>query len=432
VRLTKAKRDGAEGFHISPQFLPGGDAVLFNVIDGAGVAVKVATVNLATGERNDVLDTDGFVVRYLASGHLAYGRDGSLMVMPYDVESRKIMGRPREALDDLLMGFPMAISLAHLGVSDTGTLVYISGPMIASGARVVAVNREGKMEPPIQSAERIFGPRYSPDGRQIAMAAQMPGSPVQVWVRNLDRGTFTRLTPEEEGWWPLWAPDGDRIFFPSRPDSSIPPNLAWVDADGSSLRELLTEGELGKQPTSWSPDGRTLIYHRNDHPETGWDVMAINLDTAEPQMLLGSRYNEMLGSLSPNGRWLAYVSDESGQLEVYVRSYPDLERKWQISTDGGLEPAWSVDGRELFYRNEEGNRMMVVPIRAEPQFSPGRPELLFEGEFAPSPWFGRNFDVAADGQKFLMVEYALPDDLGGEVKVVVNWFDELERIAPVQ
>jgi hypothetical protein len=160
--------------------------------------------------------------------------------------------------------------------------------------------------------------------------------------------------------------------------------------------------------------------------------MAINLDNPEPQMLLGSRYNEMLGSLSPDGHWLAYVSDESGQLEVYVRSYPDLEQKWQISTDGGLEPAWSADGRELFYRNKEGNRMMAVPIRAEPQFSPGRPELLFEGEFAPSPWFGRNFDVAADGQKFLMVEYALPDDLGGEVKVVVNWFDELDRIAPVQ
>ena len=122
------------------------------------------------------------------------------------------------------------------------------------------------------------------------------------------------------------------------------------------------------------------------------------------------------------------MSDESSRLEVYVRSYPDLEQKWQISTDGGIEPAWLADGSELYYRVEDGSKMMMVPISGEPQFSPGKPELLFEGEFAPSTWYGRNFDVAGDGEKFLMVEYPLPDDLGAELKVVVNWFNDVERL----
>ena len=430
VLLTKSKRDGTEGVFVGPQFLPGGDTVLFNVIDTSGVARQVATVDIATGLRQVVLDTDGFTASYVPSGHLVYGRDGSLMVAPFDLETRKVEGRHVEVLDDLLMGFPMDPALAHFAVSDSGTLVYVSGPMIETAAQIAEVNRDGRSDPPLHSAQIVYGPRYSPDGLQISMAAAPTrDSPVQVWVRDLARGTFTRLTPEEEGWWPLWSPDGARIFFPSRLDASTITNLAWVKADGSALRQLLTEGELGKQPTGWSPDGRTLIYHHNDHPETGWDVMAINLDDSEPQMLLGSRYNEMLGSLSPDGRWLAYVSDESGRLEVYVRSYPDLDQKWQISTDGGIEPAWSHDGRELFYRSEDGRSVMALPITAGPEFSPGRPGLLFEGEFAPSPWFGRNFDVAADGQTFLMVEYPLPDDLSSEVKVVVNWFHELERVS---
>jgi hypothetical protein len=174
-----------------------------------------------------------------------------------------------------------------------------------------------------------------------------------------------------------------------------------------------------------------LIFQRNDHPDSGWDVMALEPEEGgEPRVLLGSRFNEMLADLSRDGRWLAYASDESGRLEVYVRSYPDLERKWQISTAGGTEPAWSADGRELFYRDEDGSRMMAVSITTEPELTPGRPEPVFEGDYVPTPWFGRNFDVAPDGQSFVMVEHVFPDDINAELHVVVNWFTELAQLAP--
>ena len=239
------------------------------------------------------------------------------------------------------MGFPLASYLAHFAVADNGTLIYVSGPLIAAGSRLMRVDRAGNAEPLGQVEERFFGPRFSPDGTRLAMAAQIGSEPVQVWVRDLGRGTFTRLTLEGEAWWPVWSPDGRRIAFPAV-DETRRVDIAWIQADGSSPPEPLTRNELSEQPTTWTPDGRTLIFQRNDHPDSGWDVMALEPEEGgEPRVLLGSRFNEMLADLSRDGRWLAYASDESGRLEVYVRSYPDLERKWQISTDGGTEPAWS-------------------------------------------------------------------------------------------
>jgi hypothetical protein len=159
--------------------------------------------------------------------------------------------------------------------------------------------------------------------------------------------------------------------------------------------------------------------------------MALDLDgDAEPRVLLGSRFHEMLAHLSPDGNWLAYTSNESGRLDVFVRSYPDLERKWQVSTLGGIEPVWSADGAELFYRTENGRQVMRVKVDTHPDFDLGRPELLFEGDFVPPQWFGRNFDVAPDGQSFVLLESVLPENIDAKLQVVVNWFTELERLVP--
>jgi serine/threonine-protein kinase len=432
-QLTTVDREGGEYVHHNPKFLPGGEAVLFTILDDASVARGVALVDLETGEQTVLLAEVGGQTGYLTSGHLAYGEDGSLMVVPFDLKARKVTGRPAAVFDGLLMGSAIDRSLSHFAVADNGTLILVSGPLVSAGSRLVRVDRAGNATPFGQIEERFFGPRFSPDGSRLAVAAQVGGEPMQVWVRDLDRGTFTRLTLEGENWWPVWSPDGRRIAFPGRRDSSPVVDLAWIGADGSSGAEWLTQSELSNQPTTWTPDGRTLIYQRDIHPETAWDVMALEpAEGGEPRVLLGSRFNEMLADLSPDGRWLAYASDESGRVEVYVRSYPDLERKWQISTEGGLESVWSPDGRELFYRNEEGQGMMVVPITTEPEFRPGRPELLFEGDYAPSPWYGRNFDVAPDSQSFVMVEHVLPEDINTELQVVVNWFTELAKLAPTQ
>jgi serine/threonine-protein kinase len=432
-RLTTVDREGGEFIHVNPQFLPGGEVVLFTAMDNAGISKEVAVVDLETGERINLFTHGGSLARYLASGHIAYGLDGSLMVVPFNLESRQVTGRSEAVLDGLLMGFSMGSSLAHFAGADNGTLTYVSGPLVSAGSRLVRVDRAGNAAPLGQMEKRLFGPRFSPDGSRLAMFVAISGEPGQVWVRDLGRGTLTRLTLEGEGYWPVWSPDGRRIAFPSRRDSSPVVDLAWIEADGSSGAEWLTQSELSEQPTTWTPDGKTLIYHRNDHPETAWDVMALEPGEAgEPRVLLGTRFIEAQADISPDGRWLAYVSDESGRFEVYVRSYPDLERKWQISSDGGAEPVWSPDGRELFYRDEEGRVMTVVPITIEPDFSPGRPELLFEGEYVPSPGFGRNYDVAPDGRSFVMVEQVLPEDIEAELQVVVNWFTELAELAPTQ
>jgi serine/threonine-protein kinase len=431
-RLTTVDRDGGEFVHMNPQFLPGGEVVLFTAMDSAGISKEVMLVDLETGERINLFTHGGSLARYLASGHIAYGLDGSLMVVPFDLESRQVTGRPEPVLDGLLMGFSLSSYLAHFGVADNGTLAFVSGPLVSAGSRLMRVDRAGNAAPLGQMEKgNLSGPRFSPDGSRLAMWARVSGEPGQVWVRDLDRGTFTRLTLEGEGYWPVWSPDGRRIAFPSRRDSSPVVDLAWIEADGSSGAEWLTQSELDEQPTTWTPDGKTLIYHRNDHPDTGWDLMALEpAEGGEPRVLLGTRFTEGLADISPDGRWLAYVSDESGRLEVYVRSYPDLERKWQISTDTGGEPTWSRDGTELFYRHLDGLRMMAVPITTEPEFVPGRPELLFEGEYLPSPGWGRNFDVAPDGQSFVMVEQVLPEDIKAELQVVVNWFTELAELVP--
>lgn len=419
-----------EYLHASPQFLPGGEEVLFTVVDDSGVATEIALVSLRTGDRETLADHDGSIVRYLPSGHLAYGFDGSLMVVPFNLESRSVGAQPVVVFDGLLMSTALARLFAHFAVADNGTLVYVSGPLVATGMRLLSADRAGNVAPMGEEMERIFGPRFSPDGSKLALAATAGGLPFQIWVRDLGRGINTRVTMEGEGYWPVWSPDGRRIAFTSV-DEARQVDLSWIEADGSQAAERLTQSEILEQATTWTPDGRTLILHRDDHPESAWDVMALDLDgDAEPRVLLGSRFHEMLAHLSPDGNWLAYTSNESGRLDVFVRSYPDLERKWQVSTLGGIEPVWSADGAELFYRTENGRQVMRVKVDTHPDFDLGRPELLFEGDFVPPQWFGRNFDVAPDGQSFVLLESVLPENIDAKLQVVVNWFTELERLVP--
>ena len=425
-RLTQVELEGRkEYFHASPQFLPGGDEVLFTAVDDSGLATEIALVSLRTGNRETLVDHDGGIVRYIPSGHLAYGFDGSLMVVPFDLERRSVGSQPLAAFDGLLMSSALAGVFAHFAVADNGTLVYVSGPRVATGMRLLKADRAGNVAQMGVEMDRILGPRFSPDGNRLAIAAQSDNEPMQVWVRDLRRETFTRLTLEGEGWWPVWSPDGRRIAFTSV-DENRQVDLSWIEADGSRGAERLTQSEILEQATSWTPDGKTLILHRDDHPESAWDVLALDLDQdAQPRVLLGSGFHEMLAHLSPDGNWLAYTLNESGRFEVFVRSYPDLERKRQVSTLGGLEPVWSADGAELFYRTEDGRQVMRVKVVAEPDLELGHPELLFEGGFVPPQWFGRNFDVAPDGQSFLLLESVLPDSIDAKLQVVLNWSTEL-------
>jgi len=252
---------------------------------------------------------------------------------------------------------------------------------------------------------------------------------------DLSRETLTRLTFEgNSNFLPVWTPDGKRIAFTSykeRPTNKEgPSNIYWQRADGSGGLERLTTSDYLNSPTSWSPDGQLLAYFEVN-PTTGWDIWVLNLSDRKAQPFLRTPFNEIAPQFSPNGRWLAYVSDESGHLdwEIYVQPYPGPGGKWQISTEGGTEPVWNPNGRELFYRS--GDKMMAVDIATQPGFTAGKPRMLFEGPYMASPFMYSNYDVSPDGQRFLMLK---PGEAGEavptQINVVLNWFEELKRRVP--
>jgi Tol biopolymer transport system component len=366
----------------------------------------------------------------LASGHLVYASGGKLYGVRFDLERRIVVGEPTPVIPDLMMGFPREPSLGHFAVAESGTLVYISGPATAGGSRWVWVDRANGRQRVGEKQKQITGARLSPDGSRMAVSAERWGeSGSFLWIEDLDRGTFSRLTFEREAYWPLWSPDADRIAFTSWDGGSEFANIFQVAADGSGSPERLTAGELWRQAGSFSLDGTRLIFHRSVHPETGWDVVEVAVSgEGGERALLDSRFNELQPTLSPNGRWLAYVSNETGRNEVYVRRYPGLSDKWQISNQGGIEPAWSGAGDELFYRN--GRAIMRVVIDPE-NLSPARPVELFEGDYQVGLPYGRSYDVAPGDQGFLFLEQPNIQETEFEVRVVLDWPQQVESTLSV-
>jgi serine/threonine-protein kinase len=413
-----------------PEVLPDGRTVLYTIGDGTGGSVGIGMVDLESRETRNLLD-EGGNPRYLASGHIAYPVDGSLMVVPFDLKKGELTGKPTVALDGILMGFPWDPPFAHYAVSTNGTLVYAAGPMIAVGNQLLQVSRDGSEVPVGEPARRIFGPRFSPDGRQIAMNATVGDVVAHLWIYDLERETFTHRTANRQVWWPQWTLDGEDLVFTSPIDESTGQyRLFRMPADGAAEPERIDRLEYGVQATGFSPDGRTLLVHRSEQPGTGWDVIA--LDLADPERearpLLATSSDEQLAVLSPDGRWLAYASNESGHTEIYVRSYPDLATKWQVSTGGGSEPAWSPDGSELFYRDEEGLRLLAVDVALNPEFRPGKPVVVLEGAYVATVGFGRNYDIAPDGKSFLMVRQDLGGTENASLQVVLNWDEEVTAL----
>ena len=300
-----------------------------------------------------------------------------------------------------------------------------SGGTQAIRSRLVWVRRRGAEQFLAAPARAYLNPAISPDGRRIAVSINDVDS--QLWLYDIVRDTLTRLTFEgNTNLNPCWTPDGKRIAYASNKEG--PFNIFWQMADGRGGLERLTTSEYINVPLSFSPDGQLVTFGAMN-PDTGYDIWVLQIRDRKPQPFLRTPSNEGVPQFSPDGHWLAYISDESGRFEVYVQPYPGPGGKWLISTEGGTEPVWNHNGRELFYRH--GEKRMAVEITTQPGFTAGKPKMVFQGSYLPTQGTFPNYDVSADSQHFLMLKSNEQAEWAPtQISVVLNWTEELKRLVP--
>jgi serine/threonine-protein kinase len=395
-----------------PHLLPGAKAAIVSHVTGVGV------LSLDSGEYRLLVENAGDG-RYAPSGHLVFARAGALLAAPFDLDRLAVSGPAAVILEDVRTEGQLAVAQAVF--SRDGTLIYAPGSAAIDATRPVWVDRQGTVQPIGMPPRSYRSFSLSPDGRRLAIVIGDPNN--DVWVQDLERGALTRLTSAGNNVGPIWTPDGKRVVFAQNTGGVRTPFR--VAADGSSESERLFDDDHRGGLTSFSPDGR-LVTFNSRAPDTGMDIWVRPLNgTQTTQPFLRTRFTEVGAKFSPDGRWIAYVSDESGQYEVYVRPYPGPGGKWQVSTQGGGEFIWSRDGKELFYRN--GNRWMVVAVSFEPEFKAETPRIMFEGPYVDVG--GVSFDVAPDGRRFLLLEPGEQEGRVTHLNVVLNWFEEVKQKA---
>jgi len=421
--LTTPDRSKGEVSHRWPEFLPGGKALLFTIWIGSSFDnSRIGLLSPETGERRVLLE-GGAYARYVPSGHLVYARSGGLMAVPFDLKRLEVSGPPVSILEGVSTS-PLS-GAAQFSISGDGSFIYVPGGSSFGERTLVWVDRKGAVRPLPAPPRAYASPRLSPDGQRLAVGIQdtNPG----LWLYELGRGTLTRLAATALVPFPTWMPDGKQVTFAAALNG--PYNLYRMPSDGSGGAERLTTSENMQFPGSWSPDGQVLLYSEADS-KTGWHIWMLKLEgDRKPQPFLQSSSNEGGAKVSPDGHWLAYQSDESGRGEVYVRPFPGPGGKSQISTDGGTEPMWSRNGRELFYRS--GDKMMAATIETKPVFAAAKPKLLFEGHYLAGTYvLMQNYDVSSDGQRFLMVKASEQETAPTQLNLILNWSDELRKRVP--
>ena len=404
--LTTPDEQRLETSHIHPRWLPGGRHVIY-VARGETQADRAVVAFSLEDRRSRVLLDGDAVPRYVSSGHLTFLDQGNLMAVPFSVDSVEPGGTPT----------PAATGVATYGVSDTGLLMY--APVSPTpGARLVWVNRQGRTADLAAPVRNYGNPRLSPDGQRVALTVTDGES--HIWIFDLGRDAFVRLTFEGRNGWPVWSRDGREMLYASN-RSGTSWDIYRKPTDGTGVEASILIKPLLQIPHAVS-DKRGLLALTDIGPSSFHTAM---LSMRDGTLNLRAK-NAWTPSLSPDGRWFAYTSNEAGRYEIYVRPTSGAEGRWQISTEGGVEPVWSASGSELFYRH--GDDVLVVDVVTNPTFEQGKPRKLFEGRYALGDVKDdtRAYDVAPDGQRFLMLR---PESelSTGALKVVVNWFGELQR-----
>jgi serine/threonine protein kinase/Tol biopolymer transport system component len=415
VIVTKLDKQNSHRF---PQFLPGGKQFLFQVLDPQTGGIYLGSLDSSETKRLAAADTAG---AYLPNGWLLFIRAGTLQAQRLDLARRELTGDPVTVADPVT--FEPATSAGGFSVSATGLVAYRSG---GTGQRqLVWFDRSGKtlgtMGGP--DANALLAPRLSPDGRRAAVSRMVQGN-VDIWL--LDATRTTRFTFDASlDRYPIWSPDGSQIVFDSTRKGRR--DLYLKASNGAGGEEPLLESAQDKVATDWSRDGRFLVYQSND-PQTAWDIWVLPMEgDRKPFLFLKTNFAEYRGRLSPDGRWMAYTSNESGRYEIYVRPFRGIPSgaassgQWQVSTSGGIYPLWRADGKELYYIAPDGKLMAVPMTASSATIEPGTPVALFQTRLFGGGIdvnSGIQYDVTGDG-RFLM--NMVLEDAASPITLLQNW-----------
>ena len=390
-----------------PQILPGGQFVMYTATTGAGADRATIEVQSIRGGNRKVLVSGGAFGRYLTSGHLAYVNQGTLYAMPFDLEQLAVHGAAVPVLDDV--SYSPLFGYAQIDVSQTGALVYRRGA--ESGLSVVDwIDRAGNRTPLLAKPGRYAWLRLSPDSHRLAITATESGAG-NILLYDIQKGETTRITNRPGDYTGLtWMPNGGSLLFGGAG------GMSWISTDRTADSTPLMDVRVNQIPWSIAPDGRRLAYY-DRNPETGFDLWTVGvvthtvgLELETPQPFLHTRAFEVYPSFSPDGRWIAYASNESGAWEVYVRRFPDNGTKVRVSSSGGSVPRWSRNGRELLYRTEAQHVMVVTYVSRAETFVSSAPRRWSQQPLADTGVLP-NFDMAPDGERVLaLMPVARPEE----------------------
>jgi len=399
-----------------PEFLPDGKHFLYTV-NASATELTLKVGELGSTNSKTLFQTTTRV-QYAAPGYLLFVRDRTLVAQKFDPNSLTLQGDPTPIGEGLGTD---TVGLASFSVSRTGVLVYRGGEL--TGSRLVWIDRNGKETPALDAAADYHDTWFSPDRSRLVYDITADGGQNDIWIRDIVRGVSSRFTfGPTTNVNAIWSPDGRRIVYTSREKG--PGNLLIKDASGTKDPEPLLVDANEKYVSDWSPDGKYVLVTWRGTDGAGWNISALTMDGDHKMIpLVKTKFNEMWATFSPDGKYIAYQSNESGRYEIYVQEFPDARNKWQVSTEGGQEAFWRADGRELFYRT--ARQIIGVPVQMGAGFVAGTAAAIVDTRFSSSIARGL-YRPSPDGQKFLVLApRAAQADT--PASVVLNWTTAIRR-----